>query len=1019
MHTKTAAAETDAYTGHQDSESASDMHGFLPGETVEVVCWVYIPSEGGPLASEVSIRVVEYYSGDWNVTTLDTAATRNRWEKLSGRIVLNSATAGIRVESVFASDAELNEFYYVDDLEVYRYPTFTLAREDNLIDRGNCESATLPGILGETGSASGGGSAARSSEQKRSGEYSIKCTGDGTANQFRWIDGSSSTNMHGIVPGETIEVEVWVYIPPEGGPLATEVRLDVAYYDGGSWTRSSQIASVQDKWEKLSRRVVVPDTATGFSSEVELLSAHSAGEYFYFDDVVHRRHSVPGTHYLSGGYTEHLVELPSKFTLQMKFKPNFAYDVGSNQHLAGCRNDSTHEFRITYDRVQDRFRVIWEDGGTQRYLQSDKYDDGTSYRNINQWLTLTVAVDTTTGSSSGSSLWMDKTQDDTSWSGTIDEMTTKFNFLRIRTMDGGDLADCDIAFVRFFPDFVATDAQVQNDFKDVEDEEIYWSFDGHATGETRCHILSDLIGGISTERGVVNRMSGASSANTLAASLLNLNGEFSDDQNAAFDAPNRVYNGTAAQNYLQRKCRVRLEDWYSGDFDNVFVGNLSTGFVRSSLNKNFSTVNIGAFDRVQRMNHARVDDLEIFEDCVLSGSTEANSLMHLLPRLASQGRVKQYLANNSFEDATIADAWTADGGAWTRDITNPLFGSAHGRLIPGGSARYVSQRVDFTGDKKLSVGQVFTFYVWVHSTAAASGSDNYIAIQEHDSGVSKGGSSTTYTLPADDKGWFKVEVSHTIADSDSDSILVIVKANGGDTIDVDGAVLIDGETSLNWFEASSYVQDSAASSGVISADKAVANRYDAMGFDVEAVTYTHPWKRCEQGSRVWRHVSSVAEGVAPMYGGIDENGTFRLRAVLRDSYSDPVPMHNFVETDIEPGISTNLTMRKANRLEGHGARIVKDGFTRNLWRASESGAFEKDELGQLSEVVLNGSTWPDADLLPFFATYRGVKPREAQETDPNDDPSDELSWFQNVWASWKDVGRFLLGRGYGGGSRER
>ena len=28
---------------------------------------------------------------------------------------------------------------------------YTLARDDNLIDRGNCESATVPGILGETG----------------------------------------------------------------------------------------------------------------------------------------------------------------------------------------------------------------------------------------------------------------------------------------------------------------------------------------------------------------------------------------------------------------------------------------------------------------------------------------------------------------------------------------------------------------------------------------------------------------------------------------------------------------------------------------------------------------------------------------------------------------------------------------------------------------------------------------------------------------------------------------------------
>ena len=1008
----TAKSGGTTYVFLTDDIAGGNLHGFLPGDTVEMVAWVYVPTDGGP--SDLTEISMNYRYDGVNVAAAN-PTVYDQWEKLTFRVVMPDS-AGMMQVGFYNAGAD-GEYFYVDDIEVYRLPTFTLAREDNLIDRGNCESATLPGILGETGkvSGSGGASAARSSEQKRSGDYSIRFETDGLATRrFLVVDNEATTDLHGIVPGESVETECWVYVPSSGGPSVSEVVSRVSYYDGGAWTSTDSGAVVStDTWTKMTVSVTVPSTATGWTyTAARIASTASEGEYIYVDDIIVRRHSVPGTHYLSGGYTEHLVELPSKFTLQIKFKPNFAYDVGSNQHLAGCKKDSTREFRVTYDTVPDKFKVVWEDGGTQRFLQSLRYDDGSSHRNINQWLTLTVAVDTTTGSSSGSSLWMDKAQDDTSWSGTIDSMTTKFNFLRIRTMDGGDLGNCDIAFVRFFPDFVATDAQVQNDFKDVENEEVYWSFDGHATGETRCHILSDLIGGISTERGVVNRMSGASSANTLAAALLNLNGEFSDDQNAAFDAPNRVYNGTAAQNYLRRKCRVRLEDWYSGDFDNVFVGRLSTGFVRSSLNKNFSTVNIGAFDNVQRMNHARVGGPGVLEDCVLSGSTESNSLMHLLPRLALQGQIKQYLANNSFEDASLADAWDSNDTETTlSQQADPLFGAKCGQIAASGGEGNIKQIVTFTGDEQLSVGRTFTFYCWMKSAAEVSKS-NGIQLEERDASGQNAETKADISLQGEDE--FVLHSStHTVTDSDSDRLRVLITIDDETTLKVDGCMLVEGDEVLGWFAPSSYVQDNAAASGSVSADKATVSHYDAMGFDVEAVTYTHPWKRLDQGSSVWQHISSVAEGVAPMYRGIDENGTFRLRAVLRDSYSDPVPMHNFVETDIEPGISTNLTMRKANRLEGHGSRIVKDEYVRNLWKATESGAFQKDNLGLLSQRVNDGETWPDRDLVPFFATYRGVShsPRAAEEADPNDDPSDDPSWFQNVWSAWKDVGRFLLGRG--------
>ena len=53
-------------------------------------------------------------------------------------------------------------------------PTFSLGREDNLIDRGNCESTTKPALLGETAGAASNCTFARSADFAHGGEYSFK-----------------------------------------------------------------------------------------------------------------------------------------------------------------------------------------------------------------------------------------------------------------------------------------------------------------------------------------------------------------------------------------------------------------------------------------------------------------------------------------------------------------------------------------------------------------------------------------------------------------------------------------------------------------------------------------------------------------------------------------------------------------------------------------------------------------------------------------------------------------------------
>lgn len=1009
------------YVAFMDSASTTDLHGILPGETVEIVVWVYIPTVGGPTnASEITLNFF-HYAGGWAETVV-AASVKDRWEKLTQRVTLGDADTGLLIRTEIDAAATSGEYYYIDDVELYRYPTFALAREDNLIDRGNCDSATAPALLGATPAAVANGSFARNATVAHGGGYSYKhtiTTGGSDSNAF--LTASSSTNLGGVVAGEVLEFSCWIYAPSSGGCQVAEINIQAQEYDASAsaWAALDYaIASgAQNTWINLSVTWTIPtDDVTGFRCYLQLDSPASSGEYYYVDDIVVKRHSVPGTHYLSGGYTEHLLTLPDTGTIQVKFKPNFAFDTGTTQGVFGWRLSGSQELICFFLPGDDKFYVQYEDGGVaEKYLISARYDNGASFRNINQWITMTLAFNLTTGNTAGSSLWMNKTADDTVWSGAIGSHASTNSLFQIGAIgDGTLIGDIDIAYARFFSGLVATDAQVQNDFKDVEHEEIYWSFDGHANGETRCHIMSEpLIAGMNFQKSVKNKASGSHSSNTFAASLLNLNGEFSDDQNAAFDPANRVYNGTLAQSYMQDKCRIRVEDWYSGDFDNVFVGRIHTGFARKSLNETISVANIGAFDAVKQINNFRAIEPTFWEDALIAGTTESNSLMHLVGRMATRARVRQYLADNSFEDpGTLTDAWTASGGTFSRQTANPLFGSSHARLVTGVATRIVDQEVLFTGDEKLSVGQTYTFYVWILCASAATGASNVIRLAEEDSSGEHDVSSTLYTL-AGGEGYVKVEVSHTVTDSTSDRLRVKISADNGQTIDFDGAMLIHGDRALHWFEQSTVVQETGAASGSVSADLAEVQMYDTIGFDIDAVTITHPWKRIEEGDRALDHLKSLADSTAPLYMGMDENGTLRYRAVLADDYADRVPAQSFSDTEIHPNLSTSPTVEQANSLIGHGAKIRKEGHDRNIWYAAASASFERDSLGSLEEVVTHiaehsSNTWPDPDEFGiFWARYNGNQPIKLEA--PPDPPPPTV--FEIIWEAIEIVFDVVFGEG--------
>jgi hypothetical protein len=1066
-------------------------------------------------------------------------------------VAIRSLLAAHKANLTTATPGNRDDRFYLDFRQL-EYPDlgtgsaqYTIAREDNLIDRGNCEEAIAPMIFDETVPHTTNCTYAKSTDFAHTGDSSYKHTrtAGGVFSTSKFVDGTSTTDMHGVVPGSSYELSAWCYIPTASGIALAEVNLVTAQYYGGGWNYQTDVATSKDAWNELSVVAAINANATGFQTYFQASSTAADTEYFYIDDVKLTTHNVPGSHYLSSGYVENLLTLPDTFTFQIMFKANFAFDVGANEELIGWYVSATINFYVVYWAATDQFWVVWQDGGNARSLRSAAYDNGSAERNINQYITLTGAIDLTTGTTAGSSLWLDKTQDATTWNDATDVKTSVLNKMQVRAYNGA-AGSFDIAYVRFWSDRILTDAEVQNDAKDVENEEIYFSLNGYGTGKSRCNISKYVVGGFSTERHRTDPINGAFSANKLALTLNNIGGIFSDDQYAAYVPASNQYNGTVTQKYLRNRCGLIGESWYSGDPDTFFVGRLSQGFPRSSAKVNFSSIGLVAEDGVADLAKSFEQNGRYWEDhklvnqnlidrhgCesatapamytetsvtasnalfvrsaaqvyhgrysylftvngaadtwvdlqdalsssdmhgLVAGSTYKLSAKVYIPSGAMTGtemilaigdyhgsawsedtqaavnlydawqhvtvtstlnasatgiyiRVKaadaavatetfyideitlvctsdasehedvslfhkvahradrkfrQYLANNSFENATIGNSWlVSTGGTLNKDAADGLFGSASGELIPGAAAEQAAQTVTFAGTKKLNVGETYNFSVFVKSTAAAATGNNFVVIFESDSGGSNDNTTVVWSLVGGE-GYKRTEVSHTITDPDSDRLVVWVGADAGDTINIDGAMLIQGDRALNYF----VVNTNDGAAGIESADDAPEITWPWFGFDVPNIDFLHGWRRLDRGSRIWDEIKSIGLASGARYCGFDEGDTLTLRAYLEDDFSDPV-IDSVINDSTVMDLQTAPLGLSANRIIGHGFAVKKSTGLQTLWMATAADSFEEESfVASLSETILNGARWPNTTTFPeYWARIGTVETREKPERLP-------------------------------------
>jgi len=161
----------------------------------------------------------------------------------------------------------------------------------NLIDRGDCESATPPMVSGETvpyksNNPTWAQSTDGFSGWPSSGTHSFKFTqtADGLSEAGLTYGIGAGTGLHGFIPGHTYTISKKFYIPSASGILGTQVGFQFGYRNSGANHGNTPVcANLYDQVQVLSTTITLPsDTTDVWIFE---LGSGLTGQYFYVDDI--------------------------------------------------------------------------------------------------------------------------------------------------------------------------------------------------------------------------------------------------------------------------------------------------------------------------------------------------------------------------------------------------------------------------------------------------------------------------------------------------------------------------------------------------------------------------------------------------------------------------------------------------------------------------------------------------------------------------------------------------------------
>lgn len=158
---------------------------------------------------------------------------------------------------------------------------------NQLMLRGNCESATPPYLTGETDDAQSNATFARSTAQKHAGASSFLFTKTNAAGAAAatWFHGTlGTTDLHGLAGSRTYTLGFWIFIP-SGGMVNTEITLAVQDYISSWAETTAQPLAVYDAWQYVSVTRTMRAGCTGTAVKISAADTAALNETFYVDDV--------------------------------------------------------------------------------------------------------------------------------------------------------------------------------------------------------------------------------------------------------------------------------------------------------------------------------------------------------------------------------------------------------------------------------------------------------------------------------------------------------------------------------------------------------------------------------------------------------------------------------------------------------------------------------------------------------------------------------------------------------------
>ncbi len=157
----------------------------------------------------------------------------------------------------------------------------------NIIDRADCESATVPAIDSEVGNTLTQCTYARSDVQQYEGTYSYlltKTVAAGTAATAYLTDSAATNDLHGLYAGQEYRFGAWVYIPA-GGMTGAELTLVIRDYIA-AWEEEAQAcANTYDEWQYVEVTKTLRAGSTGATFGFAVASTAENAELAYTDNL--------------------------------------------------------------------------------------------------------------------------------------------------------------------------------------------------------------------------------------------------------------------------------------------------------------------------------------------------------------------------------------------------------------------------------------------------------------------------------------------------------------------------------------------------------------------------------------------------------------------------------------------------------------------------------------------------------------------------------------------------------------